>query len=70
MDSQHSDHVPGLDDWERNADELISLMFALCEERIRGTASMPDARASALAYAVMAVQNAIQTFQALARINN
>ena len=68
MDIQRSDHVPSLDALERNADMFISLMFSLCEERIRGISSMPDARASSLAHAVMAVQNAIQTFQALARI--
>jgi len=69
MDLQHSDYIPGIDDLERKADELISLMFSLCEERLRGIASMPDARASSLAHAVMAVQNAIQTFQALTRMS-
>jgi len=69
METQRNDHLPGLDDWERDADELISLMFDLCEERIRRTASMPDPRASTLAYAVLTVQNAIQTFQALARMS-
>jgi len=69
MDIQRNNHIPGLDDWERSADELISLMFALCEDRIRRAPSMPDARASTLAHAVMAAQNAIQTFQALVRIN-
>jgi len=68
MDTQRSNHIPGLDDWERNADELIGLMFALCEERICGR-SMPDNRAVSLAHAVLTAQNAIQTFQALARMS-
>ena len=69
MDTQRSDHVPDVDDFERKADKLISLMFSLCEERIHGIPSMPDTRAASLAHAVMTVQNAIQTFQTLARMN-
>jgi hypothetical protein len=67
MDIQDHDQVPGSDDLERKTQELISLMFSLCEEEIRGIV-MPDARASSLAHAVMTAQYAIQTFTALARI--
>jgi len=68
MDIQRNDRILDLEALERNADKLLSLMFSLCEERICGLSSMPDAHASLLAHAVMAVQNAIQTFQALTRI--
>ena len=67
MDAQHHDQVPDSDVLERKANELICLMFSVCEEKKRGI-SMPDARASSLTHAAMAVQNAIQTFLALARV--
>ena len=66
MDTEH--HVSGIDELERKAEELISLMLSLCEERIRKASAMPDARASSLAYAAMAVREAIQTFLELERI--
>ena len=65
MNTQHHDQAPN-GDLERKANELISLMFSVCEEEIRGI-SMPDARASLLANAAMAVQSAIQIFLTLAR---
>jgi len=68
MDSQYRDQVQSIDELERKADELFSLMFSLCEKQISKASDMPDARASSLVHAAMAVQNAIQTFLALARI--
>ena len=68
MDTQHHDQVPGIDEFERKGGELVSLMLSLCEERIGKVSAMPDARASSLAHAVLAVRDAIQTFLALARI--
>ena len=68
MDTQHSDQAPDLDDLGRKADELISLMFSRCEERINRTSAMPDAHASSLAHAAIAAQHAIHTFLVLARI--
>jgi hypothetical protein len=59
---------PDVEDLERKAAEFIKLLFTLCEERMYGVSAMPDARASSLAHAVMAAQNAIQTFINLARI--
>ena len=66
MNTQHHDQAPN-GDLERKANELISLMFSVCEKEIRGV-SMPDARASSLAYAAVGAQNAMLTFLALARI--
>jgi hypothetical protein len=57
-----------VEDLENKAAEFIKLLFTLCEERICGVAAIPDARASSLTHAVMAAQNAIQTFVNLARI--
>jgi len=68
MDTQHQDQVPGVDALEDKAEELISLMLYVCEERIRKVSAMPDARASSLANAAMMARFAIQTFLALARI--
>ena len=65
MDTQHNVYAPHAGELERRADELMSLMFFLCEEEIQKTSAMPDARTSSLAHAVMATQNAIQTFMAL-----
>jgi len=68
MDTQHHDQIPGIDELERKAEELFSLMLLLCEKQISKASDMPDARASSLVHAAMAVQNAIQAFLALARI--
>jgi hypothetical protein len=68
MDMQHNVHVLHTEELERMADELISLMLSLCEEEIRDTSAVPDARISSLAHAAMAAQNAIQTFMAVERI--
>jgi hypothetical protein len=68
MDAQNHNHANSLEEFEGKADELISLMFALCEERLREIAAIRDARASSLAHAAMAVRDALQTFLALQRI--
>lgn len=68
MDTQHRDQASSIDELERRAKELIALMLSLSEERIRSVSAVPDARASSLAHAAMAVRNSIQTFLALARI--
>ena len=68
MDTQDRDQAPSIDELERRANELTALMLSLCEEKIRKVPAMPDARASSLAHAAMAVRDAIQTFLALARI--
>jgi hypothetical protein len=68
MDAQHHGHVTGFEDFEHKAEELISLTLSLCEEWLRERTVMPDARASSLAHAAMAMRDAIQTFLALARI--
>ena len=67
MDTQRDDHVLDIDDLERKADKLIRLILSMCEDRIRACAK-GDARASSLANAAIAAQNAIYTFLALARI--
>ena len=69
MDTQNRDQSPGINELEYRANELIAFMFALCEERIRKVSAMPDARASSLAHAAMAVRDAIQTFLILTRIS-
>ena len=61
--------VPGIDELECRANELNALMLSLCEERIREVPAMPDARASSLAHAALAVRDAIHTFLAVARIH-
>ena len=61
-------NVSGIDELERKAEDLISLMLSLCEERIHKAPAMPDAHASSLAYAAMAAREAIHTFLALKRI--
>jgi hypothetical protein len=48
MDTQH--HVHGIDELERKADELTSLILSLCEEELRRPA-MPDAHATSLIHA-------------------
>jgi hypothetical protein len=68
MDNHKYAPNPKIEDLERKAPEFINLLFTLCEGRIRGVSSMQDAHASSLAHAVMAAQNAIQTFINLARI--
>jgi hypothetical protein len=55
MDTQHHDPILDIQVLEHKADELISLMFSLCEEELRRSA-MPDARATSLIHAVMAVR--------------
>ena len=68
MDTQHRDKATRVEELERKANELISLMISLCEERISRTSAMPDAHASSLALAAMAALDAIKTFLALERI--
>ena len=68
MDSHTNDPSLNTEDLEHKALELVNLMFALCEERIRGISAMPDAPASPLSSAAMAVRDAIQTFLTLERI--
>jgi hypothetical protein len=68
MKNQRNDPIHDVEDLERKAAELVSLTFSLCEERIRSVSVMPDARASSLAHAAMAVRDAIQTFLALIHI--
>jgi hypothetical protein len=68
MDTQHNGKAFNIDELEYKTDELISLMLSLCEERMRGSSAMPDARSSSLTYAALAVRDATQTFLALARI--
>ena len=68
MDFQCSGQIPDVDDLERKAEELISHILSLCEERIRGISPTSDPRASGLAVAAMAARNAVRTFLALARI--
>jgi len=68
MDIRNRDQAPGIDELERRANELNTLMLSLCEERIREVPAMPDARASSLAHAALAVRDAIRTFLAVARI--
>ena len=67
METQRNDHVLDIDDLERKADELIRLILSMCEDRILASAK-GDYRASSLANAAIAAQNAIHTFLALARI--
>jgi len=43
MDTQHHDYVPGIDELERKAEELISLILSLCEEQISKVSDIPDA---------------------------
>ncbi|MDR3176847.1 MAG: hypothetical protein LBU06_10015 [Desulfovibrio sp.] len=69
MDTQYHEHIHGIDELERKADELISLMLSLCEERIRGLPAMPDARATSLIHTAMSARYAVRAFLALARIN-
>jgi hypothetical protein len=69
MDNHKYDLNLKIEDLERKAAEFITLMFSMCEERLRDVSAVPDARASSLAHAVMAAQNAIQTFVNLARIS-
>ena len=68
MKIQNTDYVSGIDELEHKAAGLFRLMLSLCEERMRKVAAMPDARASSLAHAAMAVQTTILTFMALVRI--
>ena len=68
MDTKNRDQIPGIDALEDKAQELFSLMLSVCEDRIGRVPAWPDAHASSLVHAVMAVQCAINTFLILARI--
>jgi hypothetical protein len=68
MDEHKYDPNPEVEDLERKADELVSLMFDLCEEQVNADFKLPDACAPSLASAAMAVREAIQTFLTLKRI--
>ena len=54
---------------EVKADELFSLMFAIAEQRLDASETIPPAvQDKALAAAALAVQEAVQTFIAVNRI--
>ena len=56
-------------EFEQKAQSLISLMFALCEATIREKDEYPAPELVALTKAALALQNALEAFLAIARIN-
>jgi hypothetical protein len=69
MDNHKYAPNPKIEDLERKATELVSLMFSLCEERICADFMPPDARVPSLVSAAMTAREAIQTFLMLQRIH-
>ena len=58
-----------LGELERKMQEVTSLMFALCEERIRSTRANPSPLLLALATSALTVEKTVATFLAVARIS-
>jgi len=68
MKTYHDVHVPGVDKLEYKANELTSLMFSLCEDRVVKGSVMPDGYAESLTSAAVAARSAIKTFLVLKSI--
>lgn len=63
-----------LADFEIKAQELISLTFDLCEQKLRELrqqrGQIPDSRRKALQFAALSVLNSIKAFQAIIQIKS
>ena len=58
-----------LSELEHKIREVTSLIFALCEERIRASRAKPSPLPFALAASALAVEKAVAAFLAVARIS-
>ncbi len=61
--------VLGIAEFEQSAQALITLMFDLCEMKIRKSRATPAPDLAALTSSALALQNAITSFLAVAKLS-
>ena len=67
MDTCKNKQAPSIVEFEQKAQELRSIMFALCEKRLLTEKFPPSAHGKALAATALVVQESIKAFLAVER---